>query len=174
VAQPGDNTVSPNGLPLAILVFALMAGPAQAKVPCEEFKAKVNKVLRDEGRILLKWDASPSSKGFNSSNSSAGIKVSIECNGAGVLVEIGASALLLDDTDKTAEPIFVRGMLLAIDPKMTGDKADDLAQKARARLSLRKPPASHSFRVAEYNVVFEKVSNGSGGVRFRYQIGSRR
>jgi hypothetical protein len=63
-------------------------------------------------------------------------------------------------------------MLLAVDPKMTRDRADDFAQKARARLSLRKPPASHGFRVAEYNVVFEKLSNGSGGVRFRYKIGS--
>ena len=174
MAQPGDIIVSPNRLSLAVLVFALMIGPAQSKVSCDEFKAKVNKILRDEGRILLKWDASSSSKGFNSSNASAGIKVNMECNDTGDLVEIGASALLLDDTDKTAEPIFVRGMLLAIDPKMTRDKADDLTQKARARLSLRKPPASHSFRVAEYNVVFGKVSNGSGGVRYRYEIGSRK
>jgi hypothetical protein len=70
--------VSPNRLSLAVAVFVLMAGSVQAKVSCEEFKARVNKTLRDEGKTLLRWDATSSTRGFNSSKPSAGIKAIIE------------------------------------------------------------------------------------------------
>jgi hypothetical protein len=158
-------------LSIVILPFILVAGAAQAKVSCEDFKTKMNEVLQEKGKTPLEWEAAESFNGFNNSNPLAGIKAAIECNDAGELVELGASVPFLDDADKTAEPIFVRGMLLAIDPKMTEKKADDLAKKARDRLlSISKSTGSHRVPVAGYNVVFGKGADLNGGVRFRYDL----
>ncbi|MBB4039933.1 hypothetical protein GGR34_001580 [Microvirga flocculans] len=158
--------------PIAAVVASLMAGTAHARVSCEDFKAKVNDTLQGQGKTALEWERASSFKGFNSVNPSAsGIKAAIECNDAGELVELGASVPSLDDADKTAEPVFVRGMLLAIDPKLTSVQADDLATKARQRLvSLSKATGSYRMPMPGYVVTFERAPGFKGGVRFRYEL----
>jgi hypothetical protein len=157
------------------LSVALFAGVAQAKVSCETFKTGVNATLGNEGKVPLEWESAQSFNGFNSVNPAAGIKAAIECNDSGDLIELGASVPFFNDIDRSAEPVFVRGMLVTLDPKMTPQKADDLAYKARQRLrSTSKATGSHSVPVAGYTVVFEKAPDGNGGLRFRYELEAKK
>jgi hypothetical protein len=159
----------------AALSFVLFAGAAQAKVSCETFKTGVNAALENEGKVPLEWESAQSFNGFNSVNPIAGIKAAIECNDAGELIELGASVPFFDDIDRSAEPVFVRGILVTLDPKMTPQKADDLAHKARERLrSISKAIGSHSVPVAEYTVVFEKAPDGNGSTRLRYELEAKK
>jgi hypothetical protein len=159
----------------AALFFVLATGAAQAKVLCEDFKSRINAVLEEEGRTPLEWESARSFNGFNSINPRAGIKAAIECNDAGELIELGASVPFLDDTDRTAEPIFVRAMLMTIDPKMTPKKADELANQARNRLrSISKATGSHRVSVAEYTLVFGKGAALGAGISFRYDLEAKK
>lgn len=158
-----------------VLSFILMTGTAQAKISCEQFKDRINEILEKEGKTALVWGSARSFNGFDSVNPTAGIKAAIERNDAGELVELRASVPFLDDADRTVDPVFVRGMLLTLDPKMTPQKADNLAKKARERLqSISKTTGSHRVPVAGYTVIFGKGATLNGGARFRYDAEARK
>jgi hypothetical protein len=89
----------------------------------------------------------------------------------GKLTGLGASAPENNFTDQTAEPVFVRGMLRTLDPKLTAGKANDLVTKAHQRLwAINKATGSYRVPVGGYTVVFGKGGSLSGGTRFHYDL----